>query len=67
VGATTITEGMKLAAADAIAASVPPEALRADFIVPSVFDTAVAARVAAGVAHAALEEGVTRPLRGPQP
>ena len=36
-GATRITEHMKLAAADAIAAAVPYERLRADEIVPSVF------------------------------
>ena len=43
-GATTITEGMKLAAAKAIAAGVSDDELAADFIIPSVFDPAVAPR-----------------------
>jgi malate dehydrogenase (oxaloacetate-decarboxylating) len=63
VGATTITEGMKLAAADAIAASVAPDELRTEHIVPSVFDTSVAGRVAAAVAETAVAEGVTRAAR----
>ena len=50
-GATRITENMKLAAADAIAAAVPPDQLRADEIVPSVFAPGVAAAVAAAVAE----------------
>ena len=60
-GATTITEHMKVAAAEAIAASVPPHELRADNIVPSVFDTSVATRVAAAVAESAVVDGVCRP------
>jgi malate dehydrogenase (oxaloacetate-decarboxylating) len=67
VGATTITESMKLAAADAIADSVEEVELRPDFIVPSVFDTSVALRVARAVADAAVAAGVTRTLRGPTP
>jgi malate dehydrogenase (oxaloacetate-decarboxylating) len=59
-GATTITEGMKLAAAGAIALAVPEEELRADFIVPSVFDKSVATLVAHAVADAARREGVIR-------
>src|SRR5215204_2412105 len=57
--ATTITERMKLAAADALAAVVADE-LRADRIVPSPFDRRVAPAVAAAVAAAAREEGVAR-------
>jgi malate dehydrogenase (oxaloacetate-decarboxylating) len=60
-GATTITEHMKVAAAEAIAASVPSDELRADNIVPSVFDTSVAAVVAAAVAESAVVDGVCRP------
>ena len=41
-GATTITEGMKLAAADAIASVVSDDELEPDFIIPSVFDKTVA-------------------------
>jgi malate dehydrogenase (oxaloacetate-decarboxylating) len=59
-GATRITENMKLAAADAIAAAVPFEQLRADEIVPSVFAPGIAGAVAAAVAAAARADGVTR-------
>jgi malate dehydrogenase (oxaloacetate-decarboxylating) len=59
-GATKITENMKLAAADAIAAAVPADQLRADEIVPSVFVPGVATAVAAAVAEAAKADGVTR-------
>jgi len=58
--ATDITEGMKLAAAEAIAESIPLSDLREDFIIPSVFDTTVAPRVAKAVAAAAVAEGVCR-------
>jgi malate dehydrogenase (oxaloacetate-decarboxylating) len=60
-GATTITEGMKLAAAEAIAAAVPEDELGPDYIVPSVFNRQVVELVAAGVAKAAADEGVLRP------
>ena len=59
-GATRITENMKLAAAEAIAAAVPLEQVRADEIVPSVFVPGVASSVAAAVAEAAIADGVTR-------
>jgi len=55
-GATSITEGMKLAAAKAIASSVAEDALSARCIVPSVFDLSVAA----AVADAARVDGVCR-------
>ena len=67
VAATTITEGMKLAAAEAIAQCVTDEQLAADHIIPSVFDPAVAPAVAEAVAAAAIEEGVVRLHRPPQP
>jgi malate dehydrogenase (oxaloacetate-decarboxylating) len=60
-GATDITENMKLAAAKAIAESVPRSELRPDFVVPSVFDTSVVDAVAPAVAAAAVLDGVTRP------
>jgi malate dehydrogenase (oxaloacetate-decarboxylating) len=66
VAATSITESMKLAAARAIAECVTDE-LAPDHIVPSVFDTRVAPRVAAAVAQAAVDEGVVRLHRPPQP
>jgi len=57
--ATTITEGMKVAAAEAIAEVVSDE-LRADAIVPSPLDPRVAPAVAAAVARAATRDGVAR-------
>ncbi|MGI8491768.1 MAG: NAD-dependent malic enzyme [Acidimicrobiales bacterium] len=60
-GATRITEGMKLAAAEAIAAAVPSTRLSADEVVPSVFAPGIGASVATAVAAAALAEGVCRP------
>jgi malate dehydrogenase (oxaloacetate-decarboxylating) len=57
--ATTITEGMKLAAAEALAAVVADE-LRPDLIVPSPFDRRVAPAVCAAVAATAREDGVAR-------
>jgi len=58
--ARAITEGMKMAAAEAIAAAIPEGALAADYIVPSVFDRAVAPAVAEAVRRAARAEGVAR-------
>ncbi len=57
--ATAITEGMKLAAAGALAGVVADE-LRSDLIVPSPFDSRVAPAVAAAVAATAREDGVAR-------
>ncbi|HEY8543976.1 MAG TPA: NAD-dependent malic enzyme [Acidimicrobiales bacterium] len=66
VAATSITENMKLAAANAIAECVTDD-LAPDHIVPSVFDPHVATRVAAAVAQAAIDDGVVRLHRPPQP
>ncbi|GAA3567795.1 NADP-dependent malic enzyme [Kribbella ginsengisoli] len=60
VNASRITEGMKLAAAEALAALIPEEELRADYIIPSPFDARVAPAVAAAVAEAARRDGVAR-------
>ena len=57
-GATRITEGMKLAAAEAIAA-VALDELDADHIMPSALDPRVAPEVAQAVAAAAVRDGVT--------
>jgi malate dehydrogenase (oxaloacetate-decarboxylating) len=59
VRATRITEGMKLAAAIALA-DVVGDGLDADHVIPSVFDPFVAPSVAAAVAAAARREGVAR-------
>jgi malate dehydrogenase (oxaloacetate-decarboxylating) len=59
VRATRITEGMKVAAAKALA-DVVGDSLAADHVIPSVFDPMVAPSVAAAVAAAARAEGVAR-------
>jgi malate dehydrogenase (oxaloacetate-decarboxylating) len=58
--ATTIDEGMKLAAAEAIAHVIPEDQLGPEYIVPSVFNRDVAPRVAEAVARAAAVSGVAR-------
>ena len=57
--ATAITEGMKLAAADALAAIVGDD-LAEDLVIPSPFDPRVGPAVAAAVAEAARRDGVAR-------
>jgi malate dehydrogenase (oxaloacetate-decarboxylating) len=57
--ATTVTEGMKVAAAEAIAEVVADD-LRPEAIVPSPLDPRVAPAVAAAVARAAERDGVAR-------
>jgi malate dehydrogenase (oxaloacetate-decarboxylating) len=59
-GARRITENMKVAAAHAIAATVLPDELAPDFIIPSVFNPAVAETVARASADAAVADGVCR-------
>ena len=56
--AQDISEGMKLAAAKAIAKVAQDDGLRADYILPDAFDTRVTIGVAAAVAAAATEEGI---------
>ncbi len=58
--ASRITEGMKLAAARAIAAVVADDELAADYIVPGVFNPAVAESVRRAVVRAAYSDGVAR-------
>jgi malate dehydrogenase (oxaloacetate-decarboxylating) len=60
VRARRIDEGMKLAAADAIAGSVGPAELGPEKIVPAAMDFSVPPRVAEAVARAAQESGVAR-------
>jgi malate dehydrogenase (oxaloacetate-decarboxylating) len=60
VRARRVTEGMKLAAADALAAVIADE-LDELHIIPSVFDDRAAPAVASAVARAARAEGVARP------
>jgi malate dehydrogenase (oxaloacetate-decarboxylating) len=56
--AREVTEAMKVAAAAAIAGVIPPDELSADYIIPSVFNRAVAPRVAAAVASASVERRI---------
>ncbi len=58
--AREIDEGMKLAAAEAMAAVIPDEELSEDYIIPSVFDERVVPAVAEAVAGAARESGMAR-------
>ncbi|MDP9849204.1 NAD(P)-dependent malic enzyme [Streptosporangium lutulentum] len=59
VRATTITENMKVAAAEALAAVVGDD-LSADYVIPSPFDERVAPAVTAAVAAQARADGVAR-------
>ena len=59
-GATDITENMKIAAADAIAAAVSSDDLSPDLVIPTAFDRSVVPAVANAVATAAISDGVTR-------
>jgi malate dehydrogenase (oxaloacetate-decarboxylating) len=59
VRASAITENMKLAAANALC-DVVGDDVRADYIIPSVFDPRVGPAVAAAVAEAARQDGVAR-------
>jgi malate dehydrogenase (oxaloacetate-decarboxylating) len=60
VRATEITEEMKLAAGEAIAAVVAPDELGPEYIIPSVFNRDVVPAVASAVAQAAETGGVAR-------
>jgi malate dehydrogenase (oxaloacetate-decarboxylating) len=60
VNASRITEGMKLAAAEALAALISDDDLRPDYVIPSPFDPRVAPAVAAAVSAAARQDGVAR-------
>jgi malate dehydrogenase (oxaloacetate-decarboxylating) len=58
--ASVITENMKLAAAEAIAAIITDDERGPEYVVPSVFDIRVVDAVARAVAAAAAEDGVAR-------
>jgi malate dehydrogenase (oxaloacetate-decarboxylating) len=63
VRACEINREMELAAAEAIARTIPDDELAADYIVPSVFNRNVAPAVAAAVAEAADRTGASRQSR----
>ena len=58
--ASAITPSMRLAAAEALAAVIPPDELSEEYIIPSVFNRAIVPAIAAAVSNAALAEGVAR-------
>src|SRR5262245_8723806 len=58
--ATGISEGMKVAAAEAIAECISDDELNEDYIIPSVFNRNVAPRVAEKVVEVAAAEGLAR-------
>ena len=60
VRASTITEGMKVAAGHAIASVIAADELGPEYVIPSVFNREVAAKVASAVAEAAVKDGVAR-------
>jgi malate dehydrogenase (oxaloacetate-decarboxylating) len=60
VRASEITEEMKVAAGEAIAAVIPADELSAEYVIPSVFNREVSTVVAAAVAQAAEAGGVAR-------
>jgi malate dehydrogenase (oxaloacetate-decarboxylating) len=62
--AREITEGMKLAAAYAIAGVIPEERVMEEYMIPSVFDERVAPAVAAAVMQVAVADGAARLSRG---
>jgi len=65
-GAHEITDDLLLAAATAIADTVAPEELNANYIVPSVFDPAVAPAVAAAIQKAIASHSPTRVDSSPE-
>ena len=60
VKATEVSDEMKIAAAEAIAALVPNARLNPEFLIPDSLDLRVAPRVAAAVAAKAYEQGLAR-------
>jgi malate dehydrogenase (oxaloacetate-decarboxylating) len=59
--ATKITDEMKMAAAEGIAACVPENEISEDYIIPSVFNRDVAIEVAKAVKEEAARSGVANP------
>ena len=58
--ARQISEGMKVAAAEAIAGTITEDELHEEYIIPSVFNRSVATAVAAAVIAQAKKEGLAR-------
>jgi malate dehydrogenase (oxaloacetate-decarboxylating) len=64
VRASTITEGMKVAAGHAIASVIVADEVGPEYVIPSVFNREVGLAVATAVAEAAERDGVARRSRG---
>ncbi len=62
--AKTVTLGMKVAAAQALASVVKPEELGPEYIIPSVFNRGVVEAISSAVISAAEKDGVARRLSG---
>ena len=60
VRASDITEGMKVAAAEALANLITDDELNAEYIIPAAFDERVGPAVSKAVAEAARKDGVAR-------
>jgi malate dehydrogenase (oxaloacetate-decarboxylating) len=65
-GASEITYPMKLAAAQAIADIITPEELQPEYVIPSVFNRAVAPAVAAAIIAEAQAGGLAHPVTEPE-
>lgn len=62
VGATKVTQEMKIRAAEALASVITDEELNADYILPDAFDERVADAIADAVSAEAVASGVCRPI-----
>lgn len=62
VGATKVTQEMKIRAAEALASVITDEELNADYVLPGAFDDRVADAIADAVSAEAVASGVCRPI-----
>jgi malate dehydrogenase (oxaloacetate-decarboxylating) len=60
VHARAISSGMRLAAAEALAAVIGADEINEEYIVPSVFNRQIVPQIAQAVAQAAVDEGLAR-------
>ena len=62
VGATKVTQEMKIRAAEALASVITDEELNADYVLPDAFDERVADAIADAVSAEEVASGVCRPI-----
>ena len=62
VGATKVTQEMKIRATEALASVITDEELNADYVLPGAFDERVADAIADAVSAEAVASGVCRPI-----